>query len=62
MKKPKHMYFVYQFGELDFVGMNLKSAKEMSVSPGNDRTPYKIERWKLVAGKYCFDCKVNNAK
>ena len=64
-KLQKTVYVVFQDGFMDYVGMDLSSAKEMAISPSYpySRDFYRIERWKLDKNdKYVFDKVVQHDK
>lgn len=58
LRKLPRLWFVYQFGVLDFIATTRKQAEEMAEDPTGDKTPYHIERWVYRGGKYEFDRRI----
>lgn len=55
LRRLRHLWFVYQFGKLDFIATTLEQAEEMAETPEGDKKPYNIERWRLLGNTYIFE-------
>lgn len=50
LKTSKYLYFVYQYGVLDYISVNKKQALEMAKCP-DGYIAYRVERWKRYDDK-----------
>lgn len=58
MRRLKYLWFVYQYGVLDFIATTRKQAEEMAEDPEGGKEAYNIERWVYLGRKYQFDRKI----